>query len=171
MKINMRIVNALLIIDIGIIIFCMLAGDRSWLISSQVGYFSSLLVVVASLFSYKNMVKSSVDNSIIIADNDKILEEIEDPHGLYDDEDYTKNIQENDVKEEDEPKRAVGESLKHSKASLSIYRLGAYAILIFGFMILSSEHILHLPSYLFGIFIAPIITVGMIFFDLKKQKD
>lgn len=163
---RMRIVNTLIIIDIGIIIFCMLAGNRSWLISSQVGYFSSLLVVAASLISYKNMVKSSVDNSIITAD--KTLEDIEDPHGLYDDEDYTKNIQENE--EEDEPKRPVGESLKHSKASLSIYRLGAYAILIFGFMILNSEHILHLPSYLFGIFVSPIITVGMIFFNLKKRR-
>jgi hypothetical protein len=166
---KMRIVNTLIVIDIGIIIFCMLAGNRSWLISSQVGYFSSLLVVLASLVSYKNMVKSSADNSIVIADNDKTLEEIEDPHGLYDDEDYTKNIV--NEAEEDEPKRPAGESLKHSKASLSLYRLGAYAILIFGFMILSSEHMLHLPSYIFGIFIAPIITVGMIFFGLKRQKD
>lgn len=166
---NIRTINALIIVDIGITIFCMLAGNRSWLISSQVGYISSLLVVLASMLSYKNMVKNSVANGVITGDNDNILEEIEDPHGLYDDEDYTKNIDNEEL--EDEPKRTTVESLKHSRASLSIYRLVAYGILIAGFMILSSEHILHLPSYLFGIFIAPVVTVGMIFLNKANNEN
>jgi hypothetical protein len=168
--INIRTINALIIVDIGIIIFCMLAGNKSWLISSQVGYISSLLVVLASMLSYKNMLKSSVDNGIITADNDNILSEIEDPHGLYDEEDYTKNIEQKDI-EEDEPKRTTVESLKHSRASLSIYRLMAYGALIAGFMLLSSEHILHIPSYLFGIFIAPVITIGMIFLNKANNEN
>lgn len=159
--INIRTINTLIIVDIGIVIFCMLAGNRAWLISSQVGYFSSLLVVFASILSYRNMVKSSVANGLVAGDNDKVLEEIEDPHGLY--EEQLQEI------EEDEPKRGTVESLKQSRASLSLYRLGAYAILIIGFLIIDGNNLLHLPSYIFGIFIAPILAVGMIF--LNKGKD
>ena len=178
-SIKIRILNALLIVDIGIIFFCMLAGHRDWFINSQIGFFSSLAVILASLYSYNKMVDQSVASGAVISSNDELLEKIEDPHGVYDEDtshsgldsessEILKQVQDDD---KDQEKITTLEALKKSKAFISFYRLGAYLLLAVGFLYLQTEHILHIPSYLFAIMLPPAIIAIMLFWQSKNSKE
>lgn len=168
-SIKIRILNALLIVDIGIIIFCILSGQRDWFINSQIGFFSSLAVILASLYSYRKMVDQSVASGAVISSNEELLEKIEDPHGVYDEEDSQSVILEEIV--EEDKKITTLEALRKSKAFISFYRLGAYLLLALGFLYLQSNHILHIPSYLFAIALPPAIIAIMFFWQSKNTKE
>ena len=162
-------INALLIVDIGIIIFCYLAGERTWLINSQIGFITSSLVMFGSILSYRSMVEARLHVGSIPDDERDTLDKLEDPYDLYDDEkeenDVNKTLQEV-VKEEranlKKNRRSFWETTKDSKAAFSFYRLGSYMLLIFGFFYLNNNKILDIPSYLFSLFIPPVIIVIML---------
>ena len=162
-------INALLIVDIGIILFCYLSGERTWLINSQIGFVTSTLVMFGSILSYRSMVQGRLNVGAIPDDERDTLDKLEDPYDLYDDEkeknDEDKTLQEV-VKEERENlkknRRSFWQTTKDSKASLSFYRLGAYALLILGFFYLNNNNLLDIPSYLFSLFIPPVIVVIML---------
>ena len=165
-----KIINALLTIDIGILIFCLLSGNRTWLINSQIGFISSSLIMFASIISYRNMVQARVDMGMVVADDNRdTLDKIEDPFDLYSKDDDS-NKEEKSLKEvvAEEKKnlkknrRSIWQTTKDSKAALSIYRLGAYAILIFGFFYLNNNEILDIGSYLFALAVPPVIVVMML---------
>ncbi len=158
-----KIINALLIIDIGILIFCLLSGNRTWLINSQIGFISSSLIMFASIISYRNMVQARVDMGMVVAeDNRDTLDKIEDPFDLYSEDD----ISHKEEKSFKKNRRSIWQTTKDSKAALSIYRLGAYGILIFGFFYLNNNKLLDIGSYLFALAVPPVIVVMM----LMRQK-
>ncbi|MEJ2496487.1 MAG: hypothetical protein P8Y43_03235 [Sulfurovaceae bacterium] len=125
--IDKRIINALLIVDIGVVLFCYFFGTRTWLINSQIGFLSSILVVLASMHSYSKMVQRQVDNAKPLEDEGDI------------------EPQEEVLKEEQ--KISVLESLKNSRASISLYRIGAYGVFALGFLYLSSHNIFHIQYF------------------------
>jgi len=166
-----KAINALLIIDIGIIIFCFLSGERGWLINSQIGFISSSLIIFASIISYRNMVQSRVDAGIVVAeDNRDTIDKIEDPFDLYGEEDDTLIDKEQSMREVvaqerekmKKSRRSVWQVTKDSKAALSFYRLGAYALLILGFFYLNNNAILNITSYLSAIAIPPVIVITIL---------
>jgi hypothetical protein len=166
-----RVINALLIVDIGIVIFCFLSGERVWLINSQIAFITSSLVMFASIISYKNMVKSRVDAGFVVAeDNRDTLEKIEDPYDLYsEDSPYSDNEDKSMrdiVKEEKENlkknRRSIWQVTRDSKAALSFYRLGAYGMLIFGFFYLNNNKILDIGAYLSVLLLPPFIVVAIL---------
>jgi len=168
-----NIINVLLIIDIGITTFCLLSGDRIWFINSQIGFITSSLVMIASILSYRNMVKNRLDAGVVVSDDNRdTIEKIEDPYDLY-----GENSSENDkpigeiIKEEKSKlkknRRSIWQVTKDSKPALSFYRLGAYAILILGFFYLNNTHKLDISSYLFALSIPPIIVIIIL---MKKIK-
>ena len=169
-----KIINALLIIDIGILIFCLLSGNRTWLMNSQIGFISSSLIMFASIISYRNMVKARVDMGVVVAeDNRDTLDKIEDPFDLYSENDISnkedksfKEIVTEEKKNLKKNRRSIWQTTKDSKAALSIYRLGAYGVLIFGFFYLNNNKLLDISSYLFALAVPPIIVVMM----LTRQK-
>ncbi|MEJ2498697.1 MAG: hypothetical protein P8Y46_05140 [Sulfurovaceae bacterium] len=146
--IDKRIINALLIVDIGVVLFCYFFGTRTWLINSQIGFLSSILVVLASMHSYSKMVQRQVDNAKPLEDEGDI------------------EPQEEVLKEEQ--KISVLESLKNSRASISLYRIGAYGVFALGFLYLSSHNIFHIPSYFVGISLPIVIIVTLLFLQAKK---
>ncbi len=187
--IDKRIINALLIVDIGVVLFCYFFGTRTWLINSQIGFLSSILVVLASMHSYSKMVQRQVDNAKPLDNEDAMLEKIEDPHGVFDDSSHSesicpqaspceissesdneilKRVQDDDDHLQEEPKISVLESLKNSKASISLYRIGAYGVFALGFLYLSSHNIFHIPSYFVGISLPIVIIVTLLFLQAKK---
>ncbi len=168
-SIKIRILNALLIVDIGVIFFCILAGHRDWFVNTQIGFFSSLTVILASLYSYRKMVDQSVASGAMVSSNDELLEKIEDPHGIYNEEESQEAVSEETI--EDDKKITTLEALKKSKAFISFYRLGAYLLLAIGFLYLQTEHILHIPSYLFAIMLPPAIIAIMFFWQSKNTKE
>ncbi|KIM03279.1 MAG: hypothetical protein KN64_12660 [Sulfurovum sp. AS07-7] len=154
-----RVINALLIVDIGVVIFCFLSGERLWLINSQIAFVSSSLVLFASLVSYKKM----VEQRVALGDDGVSGDVIESMDEKYDfDDDKDKNPEEllKEVKAEmKQDKRGVLEILKDSKTSLSLYRLLAYGVLILGFLYLNNNHLLHISSYLSSLAIPIIVFV------------
>ena len=167
---NRKILNTLLAIDIGIIIFCMMAGHRSWLYSTQIGFFTSALVIAASMVSYRRMIEKRLKYAPPISEEERDeLEKIEDPHDLYSEdekieekelskEEIAQTLNEEKAKQKAK-KRSFSEVVKDSKASLSIYRIGAYGLLVLGFFYLNRHHYLHIPSYLFALSVPPVIVV------------
>ena len=168
-----RTINTLLIVDIGIVIFCFLSEERIWLVNSQIGFISSSLVMFASIISYQNMVNSRVDAGIVVAeDNRDTIEKIEDPYDLYsEDEPRDEKSMQDVVKEERERvkknRRSVWQVTKDSRAALSFYRLGAYALLIMGFFYLDNNEIMNIPAYLTALALPPVIVV----ITLMSQND
>jgi hypothetical protein len=154
-----RVINALLIVDIGVVIFCFLSGERLWLINSQIAFVSSSLVLFASLVSYKKM----VEKRVALGDDGVSGDVIDSMDEKYDfDDDKDKNPEEllKEVKAEmKQDKRGVLEILKDSKTSLSLYRLLAYGVLILGFLYLNNNHLLHISSYLSSLAIPIIVFV------------
>ncbi len=163
-----KIINALLIVDIGIIIFLLLSGNRDWFINSQIGFITSSLVMFASIISYRNMVKSRVDAGIVVAeDNRDTIEKIEDPYDLYSEENSKNEKSMQDIVKEEKEKlkknrRSIWQITKDSKPALSFYRLGAYGVLILGFFYLNNNHQLDITSYLFSLLLPPVIVVTML---------
>ena len=160
-KMIKRAINLLLIIDIGIIFFTLMSGNYSWFINSQIGFISSSLVIFASMFSYKKMIKSRLDNEIVVPeDNRDTIDKIEDPYNIYVED---KDIIKEEKKRLKENRRSILEVLRDSKSALSLYRLGAYGVLILGFFYLNSNHLLDIVSYLFSLSVPPIIIIFSLF--------
>jgi hypothetical protein len=122
------------------------------------------------------MIKSRVDNEIITTDIDKdVISKLEDPHDLYsatveeseEIEDISKAIKEEKQRLKAN-KRNLFETLRDSKAALSLYRLGAYIVLILGFMYLNRHALLHIPSYVIAISLPSIIVA---IFMMRQRYD
>ena len=163
-----NILNTLLIVDIGVIIFCFLSGEHQWLINSQIGFLTSSLVIFASIVSYRNMVQNRLDKGIVpTEDNRDTIDKIEDPYDIFGEYGVSENDKEKPIREIiqeqkahfKKSKRSFWQVTRDSRAALSFYRLGAYGLLIVGFFYLNNNAILHIASYLSALAIPPIVVV------------
>ena len=164
----------LVIVDLTIALLLYFLGAEHWLVNSQVAFVSSSLVMLGSMQSYKNMVKSRLSVGGTPDDERDTIDKIEDPYELFDDEkkeDEEEKTLAEVVKEEranlKKNRRSILQTTKDAKASFSFYRLGAYAVLVFGFFYLNSNHFLKLIPYLAFLSLPTIIIIVM----LVKQSD
>jgi len=167
---SIKILKVLLFVDLLLLIVSVVFGGKVWIYNTQVGFISATLIMIASVISYRRMVNARVEHGIITMDDSKdVIDKLEDPYDLYSEE-VTEEKPEEDlvevVKEErkklKQNRRSLGQTLKDTKAALSIYRLGAYAVLILGFMYLNRHELLHIPSYLLALSLPPMIIVIML---------
>jgi hypothetical protein len=174
-NISIRILKVLLFVDLLLLLGSIFFGGKVWVYNTQIGFISATLIMIASVISYRRMVNTRVEHGIVTMDDSKdVIDKLEDPYDLYS-EDVTENEEEQDlvevVKEErkklKQSRRSLGQTLKDTKAALSIYRLAAYAVLILGFMYLNRQGLLHIPSYLLALSLPPMIIVIM----LVTQKE
>jgi hypothetical protein len=130
-------------------------------INLQIAYLSSLFIILGASFAYKKMVNTQVEADVIKKERD-FLDELEDPHGLYDDEPINEAPPEElDLKAivQEEKKKIKIVNLKDmkngSKAGFSLFRLVPYLFLVLGFIALKNNELLnifvYLPSLLVGI--------------------
>jgi hypothetical protein len=118
------------------------------------------------------MVNTRVDHHIITVDDSKdVIDHLEDPYDLYSEEvveaeekDLVEVVKEERKKLKDG--RSLYQTLKDTKAALSIYRLAAYAVLILGFLYLNRQGLLYIPAYIIALGIPPVIIVTL----LLKEK-
>ncbi|SFV56674.1 hypothetical protein MNB_SV-9-433 [hydrothermal vent metagenome] len=177
-KSSQNILNILLASDIVIITVCMFFGDRNWLYTSQIGFFTSTLIISASMISYRRMVEKGIDlnNGIALDDNRDELDKLDDPHDLYS-EDTEENKELVDVVKEERAKlkensRSIKDVIKDSKASFSWMRLGAYITLVLGFFYLNRNEYLHIPSYLISLSIPPLVVISVLLSEsYSKSKE
>ncbi len=137
----------------------------SFYINLQVAFLSSFFIILGASYGYKKMVKSQVDSGIFEEKRD-LLDEIEDPHGLYDEEINEAPFEELDLKaivkeEKSKIKTFSVKSMKQGvKGSVSAFRLVPYVFLILGFIALKNNQLLdiaiYLPSLLVGIVVGSI---------------
>ncbi len=136
-----------------------------WLISSQVAFFSSLLATLASFYAYGRMIDKKIEAGDIPAEERDTLDQIEDRFELYDDEAHSsESVAELKavIKEE---RRKIG-GIKNSMqtlaktigAAISPLRVGAYLVLILGFLYLNRHDILEIWGYVSGLAVVPVVA-------------
>lgn len=135
----------------------------SFYMNLQIAFLSSLFIILGSSFAYKKMVNAQVEADIVEEKRD-FLDELEDPHGLYDDEPINEApAEELDLKtivqeEKNKIKLVNFKDMKNgSKAGFSLFRLVPYLFLVLGFIALKNNELLdifiYLPSLLVGIIV------------------
>ena len=173
-SINIKLLKMLIVVDIVIILISIIFFDIKTLYNTQIGFISAALVIIASMMSYRRMVNTAVEHNVITMDDSKdVIDKLEDPYDLYSDdivEEEDKDLVET-VKEEKkrlkENKRTLSQTIKDSKAAFSFYRLGAYAVLVLGFLYLNRQGLLHIPSYILALSIPPMVIVTV--FMMNKE--
>lgn len=144
------------------------------LYNTQIGYITATLVVAASVVSYRRMVNARVAHDIITMDDSKdVIDKLEDPYDLYsedvteeEEKDFSQTLKE-EKKKLKENRRTVFQTIKDTKAALSIYRLASYAVLILGFLYLNRHGLLHIPSYIVSLGLPSMILVWV----LLREKE
>ncbi len=137
-------------------------------INIQVAFLSSLFVILGASFAYKKMVQTQVEAESFEDERD-LLDDIEDPHELYDDEPINDApVEELDLKaivkeERAKIKTLSVKSMKHgARGSVSLFRLVPYLFLVLGFIALKNNELLdiaiYLPSLLVGIVVGSIAS-------------
>ena len=135
-------------------------------INLQVAYLSSLFVIIGASYGYKRMINFQISSGSF-EDKRDLLDEIEDPHELYSDEEindapYEELDLKQIVKEEKAKIKTLSvKSAKHGvKGSVSAFRLVPYVFLVLGFIALKNNELLdiavYLPSLLVGIVVGSI---------------
>lgn len=159
-----KFVKVFLIIDLGVIIFCLLEENTIWLFNTQIAFASSLMITVGSFLGYKKNIESRVPDQPMdefVEEADEI-DKIDDPFDLYSEEIVKKNDSHTNLKEviKEEKKKVKQHTFKNlffsASGFSSIYRLAGYAGLIIGFFYLNNHHLFDVYSYLFGLFIVPL---------------
>lgn len=154
-SISLLVVTEVIILATNIISF-------EFFINLQIAFLSSLFIIQGSMYAYNRMIKTQVASDSIDEQRD-ILDTIEDPHELYDDEVINETpIEELDlkaiVKEEKKKIKIINikDMKKGGKASVSLYRLVPYLFLILGFIALKNNELLNISIYL------PSLLVGIV---------
>ena len=142
----------------------------SFFINLQIAFLSSYFVILGSSIAYKKMVENQILSNMIEEQRD-LLDEIEDPHGLYDNEVINETpVEELDLKaivkeEKSKIKTFSVDSMKHGvRGSASAYRLIPYAFLVLGFIALKNNEILDIAIYL------PSLLVGIVAGSLSSKE-
>jgi hypothetical protein len=138
----------------------------------QVAFASSFFIILGSSLAYRGMVKNKL-SSETYEDKRDLLDEIEDPHELYDEVAINETpVEELDLKaivkeEKAKIKTFSLSSIKHgAKGSVSLFRLVPYLFLILGFIALKNNEVLdlsfYLPSLLIGIIVGSLVSNEML---------
>jgi hypothetical protein len=139
-----------------LLLLTLIVGDLRVIASTQVGYWSSTLVVLASFGSYRRMVQRRLEaRSIPAEEADRdVIDRLEDPYDLYSEEEEgaeemsaRERIREEKTRLKKQ-RRSPAAAARDAAPAFSLWRLGAYGVLAAGFFFLNSAHLLHLGAYL-----------------------
>ena len=173
---NIKIIKALIVTDILIGLISIMFFDMKIVWSTQFGFISSSLIMLASMESYRRMVNARVELNIITADDTRdTIDKLEDPYDLYSEdikEDEPKSLVEvvkDEKKTLKKSKRTFKQTAKDAKAALSIYRLGAYGVLVGGFLFLNKNALLHSISYILALSVPMLVVVFMLLQSTDNQ--
>lgn len=128
-----------------------LFGGAAWFLNAQVGFFSSFLIIIGSFFGYKKMVNYKVS---MYGNEPDIIDKMEDPYGIWDDEDTPPK--ENENTKTILAKTAVKNTKTTVKGFFSPYRIASYALFLILFLILIKSGTLALVPFLSGVTCAPL---------------
>ena len=176
-KLTLQILKALVVVDIFVILISIIFFDIKMLWNTQIGFISASLVMLASMKSYKRMIDARVEHNIITIDDTRdTIDKLEDEHDLYSEEiieDESIDIRDT-VKDEKERmkknRRTLSETIRDTKAALSLNRIGAYIILILGFFYLNRHDLLMAPAYILALSV-PMLVIVWVLVNQKYKKS
>lgn len=183
MKINpeiLKFTKVFIILDLCIILYSFIFQNNLWFLNTQVAFFSSLFITIASFLSYRNNIQNRLSNLDLTKSNNQFedrdkIDEIDDPYDLY--TEY-EEIPESELTPEkikeilnNEKSKVKRNSFKNTLFSasgfLSIYRVLGYGILVFGFFALNNNNIFIPIAFIIGLGIVPL---GVLFSKLIEKK-
>jgi hypothetical protein len=165
-----RFANVFLTVDILVIAFCLLQGNITWLLNTQVAFASSLLITIGSYLGYKRNIEKRVENidPDTLLDTPDTIDKLDDPYDLYSEcKINEEELSKEDIKiilKEEKSKLKNQSNIKNTMKSFggasSLYRLVGYGSLVGGFFYLNNNQLLEPISYLAGFLIVPIATLA-----------
>ncbi len=167
-----RVVGMLLLAG-GLLLVVAVWMGGNWPTNVEVAYITSALVTGASMFSYARMVHQRLDAGVIPDPDDRdVLDKLDDPHRIYKETsppvDRTPSIL---LKEEKtrikHHRRTPGEVARDARGAFSLYRIGAYGVLVLGFFYLYTRHIFDPLPYFVGLSVPTVVIVAA----LMLQKE
>ena len=175
-KLVLQMLKTLVVVDIVIIAISVIFFDIKTLWNTQIGFISASLIMFASMKSYKRMVDARVEHNIITMDDSRdTIDKLEDPYDLYseevteDDEKPLGDVIKEERKKSKANKRSIGETIRDTKAALSLGRIGAYIVLILGFFYLNRHGLLQVPSYILALSIPMLVVVFVLLSNKETQ--
>ena len=177
-KLTLQILKSLIIADVVVILISVIFFDIKMLWNTQIGFISASLVMLASMKSYKRMVDARVELNIITIDDTRdTIDKLEDEHDLYSEEiveDESVDIRDA-VKDEKshmkKNRRTLSETIRDTKAALSLNRIGAYVILILGFFYLNRHDYLMAPAYILALTVPMLVVVFVLLSNKENQTE
>jgi len=157
----LNLFKILIVVDVGIIVFCFLEDNLLWLYNTQIAFFSTSLIILGSFIGYAGMVKKNIQNGNVGED---ILKKYEDPYNMDDEEKVIINKIENKKLKWHE---AV---FLNFKGGMNLIRITGYVFLIIGFLYLANSNRFDSLSFLFGIGIVPAVSFVYMFYKRKNYK-
>jgi len=135
----------------------------NFLISSQLGFISSLLVTLSSYYGYKKMVEQKIAIGDIPKEERDELDKIDDRFELYDDSEEEQKDFKEVIKEEKKKLKGFKSSALNLKKSffavISPYRLFSYLFLILSFLYLNKHHMLDIFGFVLGISVVSFVAL------------
>ncbi len=173
------------IVDLCLITYSSVFQDVLWVLNTQVAFIGSLLVTAGTFLSYRRNVQNRLSNldaskHMTNEDRDKI-DEIDDVYDLY--TEYEEVPQEEltpeKIKEilEEEKSKIKKNSFKNTIFSaggfISIYRIFAYGVLVFGFFALNNNKLFLAVPFLVGLGIVPlsVLLTKFVFNTISKSEE
>jgi hypothetical protein len=164
-----KLIFIFIVVDIFVLAFSFFKGTN-FLLSSQAGFISSLLVTLASFQGYKKMVEHKISIGDIPKEDRDELDKIDDKFDLYDE--GKEEVEEIDFKEIVAQERAKIKGFKNSVvntkksffAIISPFRIFAYLVLVASFLYLNTHHLLDIFGFLVGISVVSLVSLVAGFF-------
>lgn len=162
-----KFLKLFLIIDFGVVFFCLLQDNMIWLVNTQSAFFSSVIITFGSYLGYKKNIQRRVENAQVDTDEPDVIDKMEDPYDLYsqinEKEDLTKEEIKEIITDEKKKLRNPVQSFKNTMFSVggfaSVYRIVGYLLLVISFFYLNNNQLFSAIPFLFGLFIVPFITI------------
>jgi hypothetical protein len=156
-------------LDLVVIAVCIALDNYLWLLNTQVAFISAMAITIGSFLGYQRNIQKRVEGikpseTSLLEPRDKI-DEIDDPYDLYGEINEQQEFSASEIKTiiQEEKNKVKQNSFKNTIFSAtgfaSLYRLAGYAILIFGFFALNNNGLLHVFSYIVGLFIVTMATL------------
>lgn len=173
-----KILKLILFVDIVVVVLVAIFGDSKVLVNTQFAFVSSLLISIASFYSFKKQVQLRSKDFVDINNQDDI-DKIEDRFDLYSENDINeKELTAEEIKQilHEEKEKAKTNTIKNTVSSLpsylSIYRVVGYVCLVVGFFYLLRQGLFDAVPYLCGLLIVPLASVAstmIIRNDMKEE--
>lgn len=173
--------KVMIIINLALILYGFGFENSTWVLNTQIAFISSLIISLATFFSYQRSIQKRLENASVDIDtaNDRDkMDEIDDPFDLYSEETIAqeKELSAHEIKQiiQEEKAKVKQNTLKNTFANggsfVSLYRIVGYGILVIGFFFLINHKLFMPIAYLIGLFVTPLSMI-LLKFTLQSTEE